>query len=86
MVVNDWILHIKSFAKKHKIAYGCALSNPECRASYKPKKISAKMLLSDFEGIEDADVKPMLLYLTKRLKLASPKIALDETLLKFGYS
>ena len=85
-MVNAWVEHIKAFAKKHKIAYGCALSNDQCRATYKPKKLTAKMLLSDYEGLEDNDVKPMLLYLTKRLKLASPKIALDETLLKFGYS
>jgi len=62
------------------------LSNPKCRATYKPKKINAKMLLSDFEGILEADFKPMLSYLTKRLKRSSTEDALDETLIHFGYS
>jgi len=85
-MVNDWITHIRAFAKNNNISYGCALSNPKCRATYKPKKVNAKMLLSDFEGIEDADLKPMLSYLTKRLKTLSPEVALDETLIHFGYS
>ena len=38
-MVNAWITHIRQFAKTHNLAYGCALSNPECIASYtKPQK------------------------------------------------
>ena len=85
-MVNAWVEHIKAFAKKNNISYGCALSNPACRATYKPKKINAKMILSDFEGIEDLDLKPMTLDLTKRLKRSSPEKALEETLIHFGYS
>ena len=39
-MTNKWIEHIKSFAKAHNISYGCALSNPECLATYKSKNIS----------------------------------------------
>jgi hypothetical protein len=85
-MVNEWVDHIRAFAKKNNIAYACALSNPKCRASYKPKKLSAKMILSDFEGIEDSDFKAMLSDLTKRLKRSSPDEALRETLILFGYS
>ncbi len=85
-MVNEWVEHIRAFAKKNKMAYACALSNEQCRASYKPKKLSAKMILSDFEGIEDLDFKPMLSDLTKRLKRSSPDEALRETLILFGYS
>ena len=37
-MTNKWVEHIKAFAKAHNISYGCALSNPECLASYKAKK------------------------------------------------
>jgi len=37
-VVNKWVEHIRQYAKENKISYGCALSEPGCRASYKSKK------------------------------------------------
>ena len=43
-MTNKWVEHIKTFAKSHNIAYGCALSNPECLASYKAKKNTIKPL------------------------------------------
>jgi hypothetical protein len=33
-MVNAWIIHVKEFAKKHDLSYGCAISTPECRQSY----------------------------------------------------
>ena len=36
-MTNKWIEHIRAFAKSHNVPYGCALSNPECLASYKAK-------------------------------------------------
>jgi len=83
---NSWVAHIKAFAAKHKIAYGCALSNPDCRASYKSKKPSARSLLAEVDGIEDADFDKMEAALEKKLKRSSPDAALDFVLLKFGYS
>ena len=85
-MVNAWVAHIKAFAAKHKIAYGCALSNPDCRASYKPKKKpSARSLLSSVDGIEKADMPAMEIALERKLKRSSPETALDSVLKRFGY-
>jgi len=35
-MVNRWVEHIRKFAKENGKTYGCALSDPACRASYKP--------------------------------------------------
>ena len=32
---NPWIQHVQEFAKKNNIGYFKALSNPECKATYK---------------------------------------------------
>ena len=82
---NPWVTHIKAYAKKHGLAYGCALSNPECRASYKSKKPTARQLLADVEGIERADLAPMTTDLDKRLKRVGGDAALAATLKRFGY-
>ena len=39
---NRWVDHVKAFAKANNLAYGCAISNPQCKASY--KKISKKSI------------------------------------------
>ena len=36
-MVNAWVEHIKAFAKKNNVPFGCALSNPECRRTYSTK-------------------------------------------------
>ncbi len=82
---NPWVEHIRAFAKKHGLAYGCALSNPQCRASYKSKKPTARQLLGDVEGIERADLAPMLADLERRLKRVGGDAALVATLRAFGY-
>jgi len=35
IMANRWILYVKHFALKNNISYGCAISNPECKAAYK---------------------------------------------------
>lgn len=35
---NAWTNHVKQFAKENNLSYGCALSNPQCSASYKSAK------------------------------------------------
>jgi len=43
--MTAWTEHIKAFAKEHNISYGCALSNPDCSASYRnkrPQKLNKK--------------------------------------------
>ena len=35
---NAWIEHIFDYADKKNITFGCALSNPNCFATYRKKK------------------------------------------------
>ena len=32
---NKWIEHIRNYAKTHNLSYACALSNPDCKNSYR---------------------------------------------------
>jgi len=32
---NAWIMHIKKWSAANNIPYSCAVSNPDCRSSYK---------------------------------------------------
>ena len=41
-MVNEWIEHVKNFARKNNLSYGCAITEPRCQASYKPKKLTLK--------------------------------------------
>ncbi len=34
-MTNPWVEHIKKYAKDHNISYGCALSTPECKNTYR---------------------------------------------------
>jgi len=47
---SAWIQHIKDFAAKNNLSYGCAMSNPQCKASYvsakKPTKTALKKQLA----------------------------------------
>lgn len=40
---NKWIEHVRAFAKKNNIAYGCAISNPDCKSSYNKVKSPQKV-------------------------------------------
>jgi hypothetical protein len=35
---NAWVEHIKKYAKDNIVSYGCALSMPDCKESYKNNK------------------------------------------------
>jgi len=35
---NAWVDHVKEFAKRKGITYGCAMSDTECKAEYNAKK------------------------------------------------
>ena len=35
LMPNNWINHVKNFAKKHSIKYNEALKHPDCKSSYK---------------------------------------------------
>lgn len=66
-MVNKWIEHVQSYAKKHGLSYGCALSKSNLKDGYIPSvKMSnkEKMKLKD-----DAIVKGIVNSLVKRIKL-----------------
>ena len=44
---NNWIEHIKDFASKNNLSFGCALSNPECVKSYRQKKEPKKKPINE---------------------------------------
>jgi hypothetical protein len=46
---NAWILHIKAFAQEHGLSYACALSTPECRATYKKPVVEKRKKKSAVE-------------------------------------
>lgn len=37
-MASAWIEHVKEFARRNKISYGCALSDLRARAEYRAKK------------------------------------------------
>jgi hypothetical protein len=39
---SAWVAWVKEFAKNNNISYGCAVSDPDCKAGYKQSKIDAK--------------------------------------------
>lgn len=41
-MANKWIEHVRAFALKKKISYMCAMTKPECKASYAKTKMPAK--------------------------------------------
>lgn len=67
-MTNKWVEHIKTFAKSHNIAYGCALSNPECLASYKAKNNTTKSITKSITK-NDVKVKEPSYVYEKRRKL-----------------
>lgn len=37
-MANKWVEHVRAFAKKNKMSYGCAISDPKCKSSYHSEK------------------------------------------------
>lgn len=57
-MANNWITHIKDYAQRHGLSYGCALSKPECKAEYRekyPKPLTKKQQKAKAE--EEARLK-----------------------------
>ena len=38
-MANKWIQHIKDYAKRNNMSYGCALSSEGCKNEYNKKKL-----------------------------------------------
>lgn len=58
---NAWIEHVRKYARDNNISYGCAVSNPECKASY--AKASPKPKTSK----PDKPEKPMTKHYRKKV-------------------
>jgi hypothetical protein len=59
-MVSQWILHIKDYAQRHNLSYGCALSKPECRAEYRekyPKPLTKKQQKEKAEAEAEAKAR-----------------------------
>lgn len=58
-MANRWIEFVRKWARDHDTTYGCALSQPACKAEYKSKYGSRKKLTQKKEremmGMEDVD-------------------------------
>jgi len=52
---NKWIEHIKSFALKNNMSYGCALSSVDAKNSYKSSNIEPKKEPKKVNNQDDYD-------------------------------
>lgn len=52
---NPWVHHVRTFAEKNKMSYGCALSNPEIKAGYEKGKFTRP---SDVKTLPEKDCGP----------------------------
>jgi hypothetical protein len=61
---NNWINFVKSYAQQHHLSYACALSQPDCKDSYRAKYGVSKKVPQKIErermGLEDVNIKPPL--------------------------
>jgi hypothetical protein len=57
---NSWVEHVKRWAKANGQSYGCAISKPECKASYgqqKNKTATQKELLQKYPAYAEHRAK-----------------------------
>lgn len=59
-MANAWVEHVRKFASKNGISYGCAVSDPECKASYHRQKArnakKTRTPAQEMEGMGGEDV------------------------------
>ena len=54
---NAWTNHVKNFARENNLTYGCAISEPRCKASYKkPVKQKTQKAEREDKGSNDVNV------------------------------
>jgi|TARA_R110000822_G_scaffold309913_1_gene440634 hypothetical protein len=39
--MNPWVVHIRNFASRNKLSYGCAMTDPRCKKEYQDTKKNA---------------------------------------------
>tara|TARA_R110000868_G_scaffold219194_4_gene470035 strand:- start:1189 stop:1608 length:420 start_codon:yes stop_codon:yes gene_type:complete len=79
---NRWVDHVKSFAAKNNLSYGCALSKPECKESYRAKYGVSKKLTKkqniEMMGAEDFDAPNMKLVVKEKKKRRPKELVIEE--------
>ena len=66
--MTAWTDHVKEWAKKNGTTYGCALSKPECSASYRGTKPKAERTMMGKEDKKIPLVKGLGPMITKKAK------------------
>lgn len=79
---NRWVEHVKSFAAKNNLSYGCALSKPECKETYRAKYGVSKKLTKkqniEMMGAEDFDAPNMKLVVKEKKKRKPKELVIEE--------
>lgn len=72
-MTNAWVQHVKSFAKKNNLSYGCAMTDPKVKVGYTPVTKSKKQKATPVESVK-APVRPKKKLVIKESK-SVPKSA-----------
>ena len=78
-MVSAWVEHIKNFARRKNMTYGCALSDPDCKAEYhakRPPKLNKKEK-KEVAGMEAEDIN-ILSIPVKKTRGRPKKYSTDE--------
>jgi hypothetical protein len=82
---NRWVDYVKKFAADNNLSYGCALSKPECKETYRAKygvtkKLTKKQNIEKM-GAEDMDA-PNIQLVVKEKKKRRPTLKLEEVMME----
>ena len=56
--MSKWVEHIKDFAKRNNLTYGCALSDPKCSEEYRIKNPKPVKAVKGKKGVVTAPEAP----------------------------
>lgn len=71
---NAWVEHVKEFARKKGVSYGCAISDPECKSTYKSKKAVSKVSVQRVDLAEPSmDVKQKGVSIKRKTPAPAPE-------------
>jgi hypothetical protein len=70
---NRWVEHVKEFARKNNISYGCALSDPNLKKGYIPKGDKRQKAEKLEMAVPDTSVKPKGIVIKPRPKVVIAK-------------
>jgi hypothetical protein len=80
---NRWVDYVKKFAADNNLSYGCALSKPECKETYRAKYGVAKKLTKkqniEKMGAEDMDAPNIKMVVKeKKKRKPTPQLVIEE--------